>query len=314
MKRIEKYKISFLGLFAMIICMVSGPTILNGQDDESEAAQKKEIVQKKVRIQLDYYNANNQEYTIKASVKTKEGRSYVSVQGAPVLFTVKSDIGDLEMDLGEVVADQKGVALFKGNVSELPRSGIINFTSTIKESPEFKKYSRSLEIVNASMDVDYVTEDSTNLVRVRCFTRDSTGQAIPIAGLGLKVNVERLFGELPVSDGFDATDADGRAEIIFPDNVNGAIGGTLVAVVRVEDHEDYGNLVNQNEVSWGIPLVSNENANQRLLWAGQYKAPLPLVILINGVLGVVWGMILYIVINVVRIFRIGKAEKAALNI
>jgi len=314
MINIEKYKIFFLGLCALFMFLISGPVILNGQNDESKPAQKKEKVQKKARIQLDYYNTNDQEYSIKATVKTKKGRSYINVAQVPVQFTLTAEIGDLMMDLGEVISDGNGVAEFKGSLSELPGSGIFTFEAAIKESADFKKYSRKLDVINASMEVKYLVEDSTNLIRVHCFTTDSAGQVAPIEGLDLKVNVERLFGELSVSDGFDKTDADGRAEIIFPQNVNGAVGGALVVVVRVEDHEDYGNLVNLKEVSWGIPLINNVNAKERLLWAGKYKAPLPLVILINGVLGVVWGMILYIVINVVRIFRIGKAEKAALRV
>ncbi|RLD21681.1 MAG: hypothetical protein DRI69_03355 [Bacteroidetes bacterium] len=313
MNRIEQYKIFFLGLFAMFIFLISGPVILNGQNDEPKSTQKKEQVQKKARIQLDYYNSNDQEYIIKATVKTKEGRSYVNVPGVPVQFAIAAEIEEYNVDLGEIVSDASGVAQFTGNVSDLPRFGIITIKTAIAESADFKKYSKKLEVQNASMVVDYVTEDSTNLIKVRCFTTDSTGEEVPIDDLDIKVFVERLFGELPVSDEFNETDDDGYVEIVFPDNVNGTIGGLLTVVVRVEDHDDYGNLVNQKETSWGIPLINNDNANARLLWAGKYKAPLALVILINGVLGVVWGMILYIVINIVRIFRIGKATKSTMQ-
>jgi hypothetical protein len=313
MKRNVKDSGICLARILMCLLAVALPSLLNGQAGVQKRTEKSERIQKKLRIQLDYFNTNNEEYTIRATVKTKEGRSYVTVEGALVMFTVAEENGDFDAVLGEVVSDEGGVAQITGNLSELPSTGIITFKAAIAESADFKKYARKLEVRNAVMAVEYASRDSTNLIKVRCSLIDSAGQDTPISDLVIKVYVERLFGELPVSTKFNETDDSGRTEILFPHNVHGNTEGQLVIVVRVEDSEEYGNLVNRSEISWGIPLPKNGHLHERLLWAAKYNAPVPLVIIVNGVLIAVWGMILYIVLNVVKIFRIGKATKEAIQ-
>lgn len=313
MNRIVTSRIFFLGLCIVSMFTVCLPQTLIGQEGEQESTQKEVKKAKKARMQLDYFNINNQEFTIKATVKTKEGRSYVTVADVPVLFNVSSEDEKFDTALGEVISDAQGVAQVTGKVSDLPLSGLIIFEAGIEASTEFKKYSKSLEVLNAEMEIDFVTEDSTNLIKVRCARFDSTGLDIPVDDLDIKVYVERLFGELPISTEFNFTDDDGEVEILFPQNVGGDSDGLLAIVVRVEDHDDYGNLVGQKDISWGTPLIQTSNGKERLLWAGKYKAPIPLVILVNGVLIVVWGLIFYIALNILRIFRLGKSTKSALQ-
>jgi hypothetical protein len=306
MNTIVKYKKIFPGVFFMILLNFTLPVLVSGQVGEHNQEQKNERVQKKVRMQLDYFNINDQDYSIRATVKTKEGRSYVTVDGAVVRFSMTTDNGESEVDLGAVVSDMTGVAQLSGKVSDLPRFGTITITATIAESEDFKKYSRDLDIHNVRMAVDYVTEDSTNRIKVHCSIMNAEGQDVPVSDLEIDVFVERLFGELPISTEFNTTDDFGQANILFPDNVRGGADGQLVVLVRIIDHEEYGNLVNRKEISWGTHLIQNGQARERLMWAAKNNAPLPLVIIINSVLIAVWGMILYIVFNVVKIRRLGK--------
>jgi hypothetical protein len=312
MKRRIKHGIFYFGMCAMLMMLVISPLSLYGQQGD-KTAQKKERKQKKARIQLDYYNINGQEYSIKATVKTKEGRSYVTVPGVPVNFNVTSEDGMFEANLGEIVSDAKGVAQITGKIGELPVTGIVIFKAGIKASKDFKKYAKKLEVTNAVMDVSYVTEDSTSHVKVRCFMPDSTGNRVAVGGLDVKVYVERLFGELPVAVDFNTTDDNGEVDIEFPPTVHGDLEGKLMVVVRVEDHDEYGNLVNRQEMEWGIPQVIESNGNGRLLWAGKYKAPIPLVIIVNGVLITVWGSIFFILLNVLKIYRLGRKTESTLQ-
>ena len=180
-------------------------------------------------------------------------------------------------------------------------------------SADFKKYAKKLEVTIAVMDVIYINEDSTSHVRVRCYTPDSAGNSVAVKGIDVKVYVERLFGELPVAVDFNTTAENGEVKIEFPPTIHGDLEGKVMVVVRVEDHDEYGNLINRKEMEWGIPQVIESNGNGRLLWAGKYKAPIPLVIIVNGVLIAVWGSIFLILLNVFKIYRLGRETESTLQ-
>jgi len=82
----------------------------------------------------------------------------------------------------------------------------------------------------------------------------------------------------------------------------------MVLVAKVEDNDQYGNLLVQKTVPWGVALKTNNGFfNQRTLWTTRFRAPLWLLFMAYSITIGVWGTIIYLVLQIFRIKKIGTA-------
>ena len=76
----------------------------------------------------------------------------------------------------------------------------------------------------------------------------------------------------------------------------------------VEDHDDFGNIFEYKLVKWGLPQVEASNPfEERNLWSTRDKTPISLLIFANVFFISVWGVIIYLVI------QLSKLAKAKIN-
>lgn len=258
----------------------------------------------KARIQLDYFYSNTTGHELVATVKTKEGPSYVNVPDVPVKFFL--DSLDLTMNIGTVTSDEKGKAVLTIPTDKLKNKNEYRFIAAIIDNERFSDYDRDIEIIPASLNVDFKEEEEVKAIQATITTRDSTGTNMPVSGVDVKVYAQRLFGELPVSVDFNTTNNEGQTDIDFPNEIPGDTAGILTVIVKVPDHELYGNLVYRQDIAWGQPIVVEHKQIQGELWSARSNAPLYLILLVNTILIGIWGTIAYIVILLYRINKFGK--------
>lgn len=257
----------------------------------------------RARIQLDYFMRNDSIHELLATVKTKEDRSYVNVPDVDVHFYLGQIAS--ENKLGTQVSDGRGRArlIVPGNALDTLQAYL--FLAAIQDNERFRDYSRELEITPASLEV-WFTEEEEYRVEVRLTARDSSGEWAPVSGADVKVYVHRLFGELPVSVDFNFTDDEGRVSIKFPDDIPGDAEGNIGIIVKIPDHEYFGNLIHREDVPWGMSHEIETAAIKGELWSARMNAPIYLVIIVNTILLGIWGVIVYIVYNLVRIGQLGN--------
>lgn len=182
----------------------------------------------------------------------------------------------------------------------------------VSESTEiFESATTELQITKARIEIDTLTEDEIRNVIVKV-TELKNGEWLPAADVEVKLSVRRLLGNLPVNDeGTFTTDEEGIITAEFlRDSLPGDINGDLILIARTEDHETFGNIFTEKIVPWGTPFIQESGFfKKRTLWASQNRSPFWLLGLAYIIIGGVWGTLIYLILQLFKIRKLGRIEK-----
>jgi hypothetical protein len=138
--------------------------------------------------------------------------------------------------------------------------------------------------------------------------RSEAGEWIPEEDVELKFFIKREFGRLPITEDPLTSDAEGSIEIEFTDTLPGDESGVLTMGGWLEDHAEFGNIIAFTSTTWGTPTVDdNSSFNKRTLWSTRDRTPLWLLIFPNLIIAGIWGIILFLIYQIIRIKRISKS-------
>lgn len=155
----------------------------------------------------------------------------------------------------------------------------------------------------ANIDISFVKEDSLHLCNL-VVTSDST----PVPDVSIRVYVRRLFGLLPIGDEA-TTDENGAAVVEFPDDLPGNDNTTLEVIAKIEDDDNFGTVVAESTVNWGVPKKESGNVNERSLAGSRSNAPIYFIVVSNLIIFGIWGTLFYVVLQVFKIKKLGKLHK-----
>ena len=144
--------------------------------------------------------------------------------------------------------------------------------------------------------VKYIT------AQVNEYTNDTIGDPIP--ELDLYFFVQRTFSQLPIGDYFNTTDENGEVRIEFPYDLPGDSAGNVIIIARIEEDDRFESAELSKIASFGVPAHIDQQANKRTLAAAGANAPISLLILVNSIIMVVWGIIIYIFTQIYKIRRV----------
>ena len=161
------------------------------------------------------------------------------------------------------------------------------------------------ERITPVIQLEFSVEDSIKYItaQVNEYNLDSIGK--PIGELDLYFFVQRTFSELPIGDYFNTTNENGEVRIEFPNDLRGDSAGNVTIIARIEEDDMFEGVEVSKTASFGIPVTIDHRANKRSLTAAGANAPISLLLLVNGIILAVWGIIIYIF---TQIFRIRRAE------
>jgi hypothetical protein len=135
-----------------------------------------------------------------------------------------------------------------------------------------------------------------------------TSEGIPVPEVPVNLSVKRLFSNLPIGDAVP-TDSTGVASFEFPQDIPSR-NGKLIIFATIADDENYKNTETSGEVKWGTVVVSdNSNVEQRSISAGRDEAPIYFIVSSLIAIGLVWSFLLYSVLQVFKIKRLGTEHK-----
>lgn len=133
-----------------------------------------------------------------------------------------------------------------------------------------------------------------------------TSKGIPVNEVPVNLSVKRLFGNLPIGDAV-ATDSTGVATFEFPQDIPSR-DGKLTVFAKIVDDENYMNTETNGIVNWGKVVVSdNSNVEERSIAAGRDKAPVYFITASLLIISLIWGTLIYAVLQVFKIKRLGNA-------
>ncbi|WP_395051574.1 hypothetical protein [Flavobacterium sp.] len=135
-----------------------------------------------------------------------------------------------------------------------------------------------------------------------------TSEGKPVVEVPVNLSVKRLFSNLPIGDAV-ATDSTGIATFEVPQDIPSR-NGKLTIFANIVDDENYMNTEASGEVNWGtIVVTDNSNVGERSIAAGRDEAPIYFIIASLLAIALVWGTLLYAVLQVFKIKKLGIADK-----
>jgi len=156
---------------------------------------------------------------------------------------------------------------------------------------------------SGKITISLLDQDSIRQVIAKLTNADTA-----VSGVDVHFFVKKSFGLLPLEGDFTTTDENGEASVDFPTDLPGDVSGNVIVIARVEDDEKLGNVEAMKTVNWGIPVKAESGVAVRSLSSSRDNAPWPLTITVTSLVVIVWGIIFYILYQLVLIKKAGKTE------
>ena len=269
--------------------------LIAGPNQEEEKAQ--------VRMELNYFKLREDSSYLTVKVLTRIDRQYQPVTGV-IINLFLNEQSRLGM-MGNITTDQEGEGIFILPPKFYQAKDTLltmNFMARLKDDPNFQDRTSSLEIRDASIGITPI--DSSKQISVRLTYKDDDNQDIPVEGAAIKCSVQRMFSRLPVGEEFNFTDENGEVLIQVPEDLPGDDSGNLELIAGLEEDDDFGNVFVISTLPWGSNVLKHEDTfDQRTMWSSREKTPVYMLIWPNLILLVVWGVIVYLLVQIRKIHR-----------
>src|SRR5476651_913941 len=256
-------------------------------------------------LAVNYFVTNNQVPYLLVRVKTKVDGRFQTVAGIPVsLFLDKDSTGTA---IGKIVTNEWGEAttLIPPTVKKQWNTGLKHtFLAKFAGNAKFDETTGDLTVGKAEILIDAGADKKITATVMEM--KDATWT--PVKGVDVKMAVKRLGGDLPVNETATfTTDSTGTVSADFKrDSIPGDAKGNITLIAKVEDNDQYGNLSIEKVVPWGAKFTPVSTFNERTLFATRDKAPIWLQLIAYSIIFAVWGILVYLVLNVLKIKRLGK--------
>lgn len=260
-------------------------------------------------LKLEYFdNANSVPYLQVTAMEKKDGRQQ-PLNALPVQLYLGDSLP--ANAIAKVVTNEAGKAfatLPPSLQAAWKASNQQQFIAVSSATRQDASAVKTLDITKARLLLDTIAgEDGarTILATVQEMRGDS---AVNVKDVEIKIGVQRQASFLPIGDEESyTTDSTGTITATFSrDSLPGDAKGNLVLGARIEDNDTYGNVSVLKTVPWGKSgQPTGFGFGDRSLWAVGAKAPLPLLLVALTAIIAVWGILLYLVFQVVRIKKLG---------
>lgn len=155
----------------------------------------------------------------------------------------------------------------------------------------------------AEITLSFETVDSVNVCKAMV-----TSEGKPVFEVPVNLSVKRLYSNLPIGDAI-TTDETGVATFEFPNDIPSP-DGKLTIFANIKDDENYLDTETSGEVNWGTIVASdNSNLDERSVAGGRSKAPYVFIVGSLIAIGLVWGTLVYAILQLFKIKKLGKLNK-----
>lgn len=297
MKKIKKNKIIFL-----LLCFVFA------QPGKQAIAQQDSVVVKEL-VTLKYFNADNSMQYLMLENKLKTGKKIEPLTNKT--FKLYLDSNTTQNLIGSVTTDKDGraksfIPLSLKEVWEATPQH--KFIAVAKDKED--ESAAELEITKAKINIDTSSEEGTRSITVQVMKYEKA-EWLPASEVEMKVGIQRLGGILSAGDEETyTTDSSGAVTVeLTKDSLPGDKKGNITLIVKVEDNDQYGNLQAEKMVPWGAPQNPNNNFfTQRELWSTNFRTPLWLLFMACSIIIGVWGTIIYLILQIIKIKKLGASS------
>ena len=213
-------------------------------------------------------------------------------------------INEQEVLLGASKTSKEGIAqvTFAEDHSFITETdGTINFIARFESSDGIDAQEEELSIKDLHLELNLKEVDSTRLVQVHAFTRDSLGNKYPVSETDIIISIGGMLSKMKLEE---STIEEGTFEFEFPADIPGDVNGNISIYSIIEDHDDFGNVTKMETINWGI-LNKKPKEHANMLWS--HAAPLWMYIVLTIMLVGVWANYVYTIINLIKLKKEGDA-------
>jgi hypothetical protein len=129
---------------------------------------------------------------------------------------------------------------------------------------------------------------------------DSLGVKIPVEEVDVIISIQGMLSKMKLEEG---TIEEGIFEYEFPTNIPGDSDANITVFSTIDDHDDFGNVTQQNTIKWGVFNKQLKKEGNKL-WSE--AAPIWMYIVLTILLLGVWANYAY---TIAFLFKIKKAGK-----
>lgn len=147
--------------------------------------------------------------------------------------------------------------------------------------------------------------EDKGMIEAKVFTDNA--EAKPVTGAEVSLFVKRMFGKLPLADA-KRTDNEGNVLFKAPSDLPSNREGNIEILATLVNEDLYGEVSGEASFEMGSENTNGSLREHRAMWNTGDKAPLWLLISYFGTVLVVWGFIIYIMLQLRKIFMLGKSE------
>jgi len=271
------------------------------------AAQKEDSVISEEVVKLRYYNENNSMQYLIVESMLKTGKKTEPLKNKTFQLYLDSVAG--ENLIGKVTTDITGKAKSFLPTSLKPiwnTNSLHKFFAVIPGKED--EPAAELEITKAKIQIDTSSADGVRSITVQVMKFEN-GEWVPANEVEMKVGIQRLGSILSAGDEPTyTTDSSGTVTVeVTKDSLPGDAMGNFIIAAKVEDNDAVGNLLVEKKVAWGVATIQDNNFfDQRTLWSTRFKTPFWLLFIAYSIVISVWGTLIYLVFQLVKIKKLGK--------
>ena len=238
----------------------------------------------------------------------KNKKDKIPVFEAEIFFYNTTD--DADILLGTAKTDDTGIASITVPASHkysLDTDGYINISAKFKGSKQIKKKSKSIQVKDIFMELDLKEIDSVRTVIVTAFTIDSLGVKTNAENIDIFISIGAMLSKMKLEEG---TIEDGTYSYEFPTDIPGNVDRNIDVFTTIDDHDDYGTVIQENSAKWGVYSVKEKNGDNTL-WSK--LAPLWMYIVLGILLGGIWINFIFTMLQLKKIKSEGLAFEAEME-
>ena len=232
----------------------------------------------------------------------KDRRDKIPIYDAEIKFF--NVLNNTETLLGISKTSQEGIAaitLPENHEYLVDEEGNINLIARFEGSESLAEEETEITVKNLHVALALVEIDSVRTIQVNAFTIDSSGVKIKVNETDIVVSMEAMLSKMTLAEG---TIEDGEFEFKFLDDIPGDVNGDITVYAIIEDHDEFGDVIQKKTINWGS-LKEQAEIEKYALWAS--LAPIWMYVVLTIMLVGVWANYAYTILNLYIIKKEGSS-------
>jgi hypothetical protein len=271
-----------------------------------------EVKKPELLVNMGYYIINNNSQYIQVKSQIKAQNKLQAVKD--ISFLIYLDSIAAEDLIAKIKTNEKGIAKAGIPISlkdKWTSATMHTFIAVTQATANEEASNTELKVSRAKLLLDTTNADGIRTINVQVLSFINN-EWVPTKGVEIKIGIRRLGGELKIDDKESyTTDSTGMVNAEFKlDSLPGNDAkGNITVVAKIDDNDQLGNLSIEKTVPWGKYYNRVSTLGQRSLWGTRMHSPIWLLIMAYTIITIVWSVIIYLIILLIKIKQLGK-EKA----